>query len=174
MASDGKGCRDLRPLIRSRCKGVLKQDNERKGELSCVTWAEFGGDWSSWSEFTVVFLRWISRAASLECPTLLTARGETPHMKGVGMLVVSLRGVNFGFWSHLGCTGQNAIIFSREGLHAKKYENIYLICIFLMCHSYNPSFLMCLCFNMVSYRGKKKLGPRPDRSPLGLKFKISD
>ena len=25
--------------------------------------------------------------------------GGTPHMKGVGMLVVSLRGVNFGFWS---------------------------------------------------------------------------
>ena len=34
----------------------------------------------------------------------------------VGMLVVSFRGVNFGFWSHLGCSGQNAIIFSREGL----------------------------------------------------------
>ena len=44
------------------------------------------------------------------------AGGWTPHMKGVGMLVVSLRGVNFGFWSHLGCSGQNAIIFSREGL----------------------------------------------------------
>ena len=42
--------------------------------------------------------------------------GETPHMKVVGMLVVSLRGVNCGFWSHLGCSGQNAIIFSREGL----------------------------------------------------------
>ena len=27
----------------------------------------------------------------------------TPHMKGVGMLVVSLRGVNFRFCSHLGC-----------------------------------------------------------------------
>ena len=40
----------------------------------------------------------------------------TPHMKVVGMLVVSLRGVNFGFWSHLGCSGQNAIIFSRVGL----------------------------------------------------------
>ena len=40
----------------------------------------------------------------------------TPHVKGVGMLVVSLRGVNFGFWSHLGCSGRNAIIFSREGL----------------------------------------------------------
>ena len=37
-------------------------------------------------------------------------------MKVEGMLVVSLMGVNFGFWSHLGCSGQNAIIFSREGL----------------------------------------------------------
>ena len=42
--------------------------------------------------------------------------GGTRHMKGVGMLVVSLIGVNFGFWSHLGCSGQNAIILSREGL----------------------------------------------------------
>ena len=42
--------------------------------------------------------------------------GGNPHMKGVVMLVVSLRGVNFGFWSHLGCSGPNAIIFSREGL----------------------------------------------------------
>ena len=37
-------------------------------------------------------------------------------MKGVGMFLVSLKGVNFGFWSHLGCSGQNAIMFSREGL----------------------------------------------------------
>ena len=44
------------------------------------------------------------------------ARGGTPHMKGVGMLVVVPRGINFGFWSHLGCSGQKAIIFSREGL----------------------------------------------------------
>ena len=42
--------------------------------------------------------------------------GGTPHMKGVGMLVVLLRGVNFRFWSHLGCSGQNAIKFSHEGL----------------------------------------------------------
>ena len=42
--------------------------------------------------------------------------GGTPHIKGVGMLVVSLRGVNFRFWSHLGCSEQNAIIFSHEGL----------------------------------------------------------
>ena len=37
-------------------------------------------------------------------------------MKVVGILVVSLRGVNFRFWSHLGCSGQNAIIFNHEGL----------------------------------------------------------
>ena len=41
-------------------------------------------------------------------------------MKGVGRLVLSLRGVSFGFWSRsesrLGCFGQNAFIFSREGL----------------------------------------------------------
>ena len=34
--------------------------------------------------------------------------GGTPHMKGV----VSLRGVNFGFWSHLACSGQNTIMFN--------------------------------------------------------------
>ena len=38
--------------------------------------------------------------------------GGTPHIKGVGMLVVSLRVVNFGFWCHLGCSGQNAIILA--------------------------------------------------------------
>ena len=43
-------------------------------------------------------------------------RVGTPHMKVVGMLVVSLRGVDFEFWSHLGCSGQNASIISREGL----------------------------------------------------------
>ena len=37
-------------------------------------------------------------------------------MKGVGVLVVSLKGVNFGFWSHIGCSGQKATIFSRKGL----------------------------------------------------------
>ena len=46
-----------------------------------------------------------------ECPG-----GRTLYMKGVEMLVVSLRGVNFGFWSRLGCSGQNTIIFSRKGL----------------------------------------------------------
>ena len=41
---------------------------------------------------------------------------DSAYEGGGGMLVVSLRGVNFGFGSHLGYFGQNAIIFSREGL----------------------------------------------------------
>ena len=50
-------------------------------------------------------------------------------MKGVGMLVVSLRGVNFGFWSHLGCSRQNPIIFSSQGLVkscTREKINIYI------------------------------------------------
>ena len=42
--------------------------------------------------------------------------GENSHMKGAGMLVVSLRGAHFGFWSHLGCSEQSVIILSRKGL----------------------------------------------------------
>ena len=37
-------------------------------------------------------------------------------MKVAGMLVVSLSGVNFGFWSHLGCSEQNATEFNRQAL----------------------------------------------------------
>ena len=37
-------------------------------------------------------------------------RGGKSHMKQTGMLVVSLRGVNFGFSSLLGCSGQSANI----------------------------------------------------------------
>ena len=41
---------------------------------------------------------------------------EGSHMKVAKMLVVSFRAVNFVFWSHLGCSEQNAIIISRKGL----------------------------------------------------------
>ena len=36
-------------------------------------------------------------------------------MKGMEMLVVSL-GSNHRFWSHLGCSGENAHIFSCQGI----------------------------------------------------------
>ena len=54
------------------------------------------------------------------------------------------------------------------------YFDMYIFNSFYLLHSYHPSFLICLCFNMVSFRDQKKLGPRPDRSPLGVSFKISD
>ena len=43
-------------------------------------------------------------------------QGGDSHMKQTGMLVVSLKGVKFGFWSRLGCSGQSANILSRQGL----------------------------------------------------------
>ena len=42
--------------------------------------------------------------------------GGDSHLKQTGMLVVSLRGVNFGLWSRLGCSGQSANILSRQSL----------------------------------------------------------
>ena len=62
-----------------------------------------------------ILILWMAIIRWLRYPTP-GGGGGTPHMKAVGMLVVSLRGVIFGFWSHLGCSGQNAIIFSSEGL----------------------------------------------------------
>ena len=47
---------------------------------------------------------------------MLVARRGDSHMKQTGMLVVSLRGVNFGFWSRLGCFGQSANILCHQGL----------------------------------------------------------
>ena len=43
-------------------------------------------------------------------------RGRIRISKGWGRSSSRLGGVNFGFWSHLVCSGQNTIIFSREGL----------------------------------------------------------
>ena len=56
---------------------------------------------------------------------IILSRGGDSHMKQTGMLVVSLRGVNFGFWSRLGCSGQSAHILRRQGLvqgSAKKHR----------------------------------------------------
>ena len=52
-------------------------------------------------------------------------------MKWTGMLVVSLRGVNFGFWSRLGCSGQNVIIFKtikkQKPIQRRKVLNLCTI-----------------------------------------------
>ena len=56
-------------------------------------------------------------------------------MKRVEILIVLLRGVNFGFWPHLGFSGENAIKCSPYvamkvsfRAHMKKFKNVYLIC----------------------------------------------
>ena len=43
-------------------------------------------------------------------PYFRPGAGGDSHMKQTGMLIVSLRGVNFGCWSRLGCSGQSANI----------------------------------------------------------------
>ena len=40
--------------------------------------------------------------------------GGYSHMKQTGMLVVSFRGVNFGFWSRLGCSGYSINVLRRQ------------------------------------------------------------
>ena len=43
----------------------------------------------------------------LEMGSLAQEGGEgNSYIKRRGMLVVSLKGVNFGFWSHIGCFGK--------------------------------------------------------------------
>ena len=44
------------------------------------------------------------------------AGGGDSHRKGVGVLVISLWGGNFRFWSCLGCAGQNTLTFSPKDL----------------------------------------------------------
>ena len=85
--------------------------------------------------FTVFKMYWRENKQIGTCNTNLgfsvLTRGLSFERGWHGMLVVSLRDVNFGFWSHLGCSGQSAIVFSREGLelHAKKDKNHIDICL---------------------------------------------
>ena len=44
------------------------------------------------------------------------AWGGLKYKKKVGVLVVLVRGVNFRFWSHLGCCRKITNIFSLQGL----------------------------------------------------------
>ena len=56
---------------------------------------------------------------SLEIQSKLPYGGQPREAKkcrgGGRMLVVSFRGPNYGFWSHLGCSGRNADIVVAEG-----------------------------------------------------------
>ena len=65
-------------------------------------------------------------------------------MKGAGMLSdVSLRGVNFRFWSGLWCSGQITIIFSGKGLFQgcseRNITKLYIFNLFYLLDSCNQS-----------------------------------
>ena len=62
--------------------------------------------------------------------------GGTPHIKGVGMLVVSLRVVNFGFWCHLGCSGKTPSFLTvkvsfrvARDCTAREYKIMCIVCV---------------------------------------------
>ena len=73
-------------------------------------------------------------------------------MKQTGMLVVSLRGVNFGVWSRLGCPGQSADIFKppRSRLGFRKETKNYA----KRNRSQILFFLLFFLFEAVSFRGQ--------------------
>ena len=88
-------------------------------------------------------------------------------MKQMGMLVVSLRGVNFGFWSRVGCSGHSANILSRQ--ETQNYAKRNRSQIFLLTSFFN----IFVCFSAVSFRGQNLLKPRPDWSRLGVTKSLS-
>ena len=109
-------------------------------------------------------------------PPLGPGAGTLRIWKGWGCSSSYLGREDFGFWSHLGCSWAKrhhylAVKVSFRVAREKIWKYIFDMDIFnafYLLHSYNPSFLNCLCFSMVSFRGQKELGPRPDRSPLGV------
>ena len=74
-------------------------------------------------------------------------------MKQTGMLIVSLRGVNFGFWSCLGCPGHSTNILRRQ--ETQNYTKRNRSQIF---------FLTCFVFVFVCFK----------QSLLGVKICLSD
>ena len=56
--------------------------------------------------------------------------GGTPYMEGVGMLVVSLRGVNFGVWSRFGCSWQTLLYLAVKVSFRVALEEILKIIYF--------------------------------------------
>ena len=99
------------------------------------------------------------RRDSIAACTFLLFKGpqtKSRHSRGTGlgevtgMRVFSLWGVNYRFWSHLGCLGWKVTKFAR----------------FRYC--------LRLCVKKISFRGQFKLEPHPPWSPLGISFEFSD
>lgn len=67
-----------------------------------------------WMVSLVETSRGLLRIHKLFCHCWLLNPGGDSHVKVVGMLVISFKGVNYGFGYHLGCSVQNANIFSHQ------------------------------------------------------------
>ena len=72
-------------------------------------------------------------------------------MKQTGLFVVSLRGVNFGFWSRLGCSGHSTNILNRQETQNYAKRNRSQI-FFLTCFAFGSHRL----FNFDSVRWKSR------------------
>ena len=96
------------------------------------------------------------------------SRGALPCERG-GMLVVdSLWGVNFEFWSYIGCSGQNTIKFSRkwlfQGCTRRNISKLYTFSSFYLLDSCKQSLKWFLLGvkkgwatpRLVSFRGLKQ------------------
>ena len=69
-------------------------------------------------------------------------------------------------WSHLGCSGQKANIFTLTGMKKEDLRHC-----FHLERNLNPcSSYLVVCLSMVSFRGHIKPEPRPDWTPLGSSF----
>ena len=92
-----------------------------------------------WCELQKYKIKWIYDRHSCNCSLSNCKFSCDSHVKGAGMLVVSLSDANFGFWSHLGCSGQNATIFSHKGCARRNIKIYIFFNSFCLLHSCNQS-----------------------------------
>ena len=85
-------------------------------------------------------LRQLTMQMKIKLPRGGGGGGEDSHMKRARMLVVSLSGVNFRFWSLLGCSGQTAPLYlAIEITFRVALEEIYIFNSFYLLDSCTQS-----------------------------------
>ena len=90
--------------------------------------------------FQAGLLIWLLIQKNLVCFALLykhNARGGgDSRMKQTGMLIVSLRGVNFGFWSRLGWAKREYFVLPRSclGFHEERRAGFFFFdgCLYIV------------------------------------------
>ena len=106
----------------------------------------FGGNWSRWSEFTAVFLRWICRAASLGKPLyverkpftvqLLNGRKSAHGPQGRDVTHILCKVSYFFFcWNPFIFVGYGNDLFSIPGAHL----SIQILIFRILCNNVNVS-----------------------------------